>query len=123
MAAVLVDEAAVNNVAAYIDTFPDTPATTTISGDVAHGKRLYVTCANCHGKDGQGIWAMNAPRLAGMDDAYFATQLQNFKTGVRGEHRQDFYGKQMGFMARTLHDDTAINDVIAYINTLQGADK
>jgi cytochrome c oxidase subunit 2 len=61
---------------------------------------------------------MNAPRVAGMTDWYLASQLKNFKEGIRGEHPQDYYGKQMGFMARTLQDEQVINDVIAYINTL-----
>jgi cytochrome c oxidase subunit 2 len=45
-------------------------------------------------------------------------QLKNFRDGVRGSHPQDFYGMQMGFMGRTLADDQAINDLVAYINTL-----
>jgi cytochrome c oxidase subunit 2 len=53
-----------------------------------------------------------------MTDWYMARQLQNFKDDVRGSHLQDFYGKQMGFMGRILQDEQAINDVIAYINTL-----
>ena len=65
------------------------------------------------------IWALNAPRMAGMDDWYLARQLENFKSGVRGAHPEDFYGEQMGFMARTLIDDQAINDLVAYINTLE----
>ena len=38
---------------------------------------------------------------------------------VRGGHPQDYFGKQMGFMGDTLHDEQAIKDVVAYINTLQ----
>jgi cytochrome c oxidase subunit 2 len=54
-----------------------------------------------------------------MPDWYLAHQLQNFKQGIRGEHPEDYYGKQMGFMGRIFQDDQAINDVVAYINTLQ----
>ena len=53
-----------------------------------------------------------------MSDWYLARQLQNFKDGVRGAHSSDFYGFQMGLMATTLHDEQAIKDIIAYINTL-----
>jgi cytochrome c oxidase subunit 2 len=53
-----------------------------------------------------------------MTDWYLASQLKNFQTGIRGAHPQDFYGKQMGFMGRTVQNDQAINDLIAYINTL-----
>ena len=117
MAATLYNDELVDNVLAYIGTLPDTPAEKKIEGDVEHGAELYVICANCHGADGQGI-RMNAPRQAGMDDWYLERQLKNFKSGVRGAHPQDLSGKQMGFMARTLHDDQAIRDVVAYINTL-----
>jgi len=118
MAATLVNDAAIDNVIAHIQTFPDNPAPTTIEGDVVNGQRMYNVCAYCHGKDAQGIQAINAPRMAGMTDWYLANQLKNFRAGVRGEHPQDFYGKQMGFMGRTVHDDKSIDDLIAYINTL-----
>ncbi|MDH3351700.1 MAG: c-type cytochrome [Gammaproteobacteria bacterium] len=118
MAATLADDAAINNVVAHIQTFPDVPAPATIDGDVENGAKLYNVCAYCHGDQAQGIEAMNAPRAAGMSDWYLARQLQNFKDGIRGSHPTDYYGFQMGFMARVLHDEQAINDLVAYINTL-----
>jgi cytochrome c oxidase subunit II len=118
MASTLVNDAAIDNVIAHIQTFPDNPSPQTIDGDVSKGQRIYNVCAYCHGKDAEGIQAINAPRMAGMTDWYLASQLKNFNAGIRGEHPQDFYGKQMGFMGRTLHDEKAVNDVVAYINTL-----
>jgi cytochrome c oxidase subunit 2 len=118
MAGTLADEAAIDNVVAYIQTLPDEPAPKTIAGDVANGQRLYTVCAYCHGPTGQGIQAMNAPRAAGMTDWYLARQIQNFKDGIRGAHPADFYGFQMGLMANVLHDEKSINDLVAYINTL-----
>jgi cytochrome c oxidase subunit 2 len=105
MAAVLGSEAMIDNVIAYIGTFPDTPAAATVDGDIAHGAKLYALCANCHGDDGQGI-QMNAPRQAGISDWYLLSQLKNFKQG------------QMRLMAETLQDEQAMRDVVAYINTL-----
>ena len=61
---------------------------------------------------------MNAPRLSGMNDWYVARQLKNYKQGIRGSHPQDLYGKQMTLMAGVLRNDQAINDLVAYINTL-----
>ncbi len=123
MAMTLASDAAVDNVIAYIQTLPDNPAPATISGDLDRGKRLYRNCGACHGKQGQGIWSVSAPRQAGMSDWYLAAQLQNFKDGIRGGHPKDGYGWQMGLMAEILRDDQAINDVIAYINTLKGMDE
>jgi len=118
MSMTLADEAAIDNVVAHIQTFPDTKPAATIEGDVANGARLYRVCAYCHGKAGEGIQAMNAPRAAGMTDWYIDRQLQNFKDGIRGSHLKDYYGFQMGLMAQTLHDEQARKDLVAYINTL-----
>ena len=119
MMATLPDENAIRNVAAYIESMPDQTVETTVTGDVARGERLYTTCAACHGVNGEGIWSMNAPRLAGVSDWYLVTQLKNFQSRIRGDHAGDVYGEQMGLMADILPDDQAINDVVAYLNTLR----
>ncbi|MEH6543667.1 MAG: c-type cytochrome [Porticoccaceae bacterium] len=119
MAMTLANDAAINNVVAYIATLPDKPAVKTIDQQVSqNGERLYRSCGACHGANGQGIQAMNAPRLAGMDDWYLATQLTNFKEGIRGSHAKDLYGPQMGLMASILAQDNAVNDMVSYLNTL-----
>ena len=118
MAAILVDDAAVDNVVAYITSLPDSDSPVTISGDVARGEEIFVTCKSCHGQGGQGIWALNAPRLKGANDWYMARQLDNYKRGIRGSHPQDLYGKQMSLLTIMLRDEQAINDVVAYINSL-----
>lgn len=119
MAATLVDDAAIDNVVAYIKTLPDRPAPATVKGNASNGKQRYVTCGACHGADGRGVQAMNAPGLAGMSDWYLVTQLKNYKQGIRGTHPQDQYGVQMALMAAILRDDQAVNDIVAYINTLR----
>ncbi len=118
MAATLVNDAAIDNVIAHIETLPDNPAPSTVAGDVGNGEKLYRVCSYCHGADGQGIRAMNAPRAAGMSDWYLARQLENFREGIRGSHLSDYYGFQMGLMASVARDEKAINDLVAYINTL-----
>jgi cytochrome c oxidase subunit 2 len=117
MAATLADDAAIADVVAYIGTLPDAPVTATIKGNASNGRQRFATCAACHGAGGQGIAATNAPRLVGMSDWYLATQLRNFRDGVRGAHAQDLYGAQMALMAGILADDAAISDVLAYINS------
>ncbi len=118
MAAILADENAIDNVVAYIATLPDDPAPATLEKNSDAGRRIYQTCAGCHGAKGQGIQAMNAPRLAGMSDWYLVTQLNNFRHGIRGAHPRDMYGPQMLSMGAVLLSDQAINDIVAYINTL-----
>ncbi len=117
-ASMLPDDTAIRNIAAYIESLPGQTQRPSVTGDVDRGRRLYATCANCHGREGQGIWALNAPRLADMSDWYLVRQLQNFQHGIRGTHRQDYYGWQMATMADALKDERSINDVVAYINTL-----
>jgi cytochrome c oxidase subunit 2 len=118
MAATLPDEAAIDNVVAYIKTLPDKPAQPTIKGDTRNGRDRYPTCGACHGASGQGIAATNAPRLKGMSDWYLVSQLQHFREGIRGAHPQDLYGAQMRLLGATLADDKAINDLVAYINAM-----
>jgi cytochrome c oxidase subunit 2 len=118
MAATLADSTAIANVAAYIMTLPDKPAPSMVTGNVRKGESRYVTCAACHGADGLGIEATNAPRLKGMSDWYMVTQLKNFRYGIRGSHPQDMHGFQMALMAAMLNDEQAINDMVAYINSL-----
>jgi cytochrome c oxidase subunit 2 len=120
MAATLADDTAIDNVSAYIKTLPDNPAPATVKGSANDGQRLYgSTCGTCHGSSGRGVQAMNAPGLKGMSDWYLVTQLKNFKQGVRGAHAQDMYGPQMALMSEILPDDRAINNLVAYINTLR----
>jgi cytochrome c oxidase subunit 2 len=118
-AAMLPDEGSIRNVAAYIAELPGQDSEATVAGNAKRGRSLYTTCAACHGTRGQGNWALNAPRLADISDWYLVRQLGNFQHGIRGAHRQDYYGWQMATMADSLADETAINDIVAYINTLK----
>jgi cytochrome c oxidase subunit 2 len=119
MAATLADDAAVDNVVAYIGTLPDNPAPTTVKGNAQNGRDPYATCAACHGADGKGIQATNAPRLKGMSDWYMVTQLKNFRLGIRGADPHDLYGRQMAFMGAILIDEQETNDLVAYIDTFR----
>ncbi len=88
------------------------------AGDAERGKTLYATCGACHGANGEGLEALNAPKLAGQEEWYVIRQLENFKNGVRGNNPRDTYGMQMAPMAQTLVDAQAMQDVAAYIKTL-----
>ena len=119
MSQTVVDPTTLENVLAHIDSLPDTPAPHTVSGDAERGRGFFQTCAICHGDGGEGRWGTNAPRLAGMSDWYLVRQLENFKGRVRGGHPSDIYGDQMYMMANVLSAPNAINDVVAYIDTLR----
>lgn len=123
MAATLFNAQAIDNVIAYIQTLPDDPAPSTVHGNVDKGEKTYRLCAYCHGPQGHGRWALNAPRQAGMSDWYLVTQLKNFKHEIRGSHSGDLYGGQMSAMAQTLSSDVVINNLVAYINTLPLPDR
>jgi len=88
------------------------------AGDAERGKALYATCGACHGANGEGQEALNAPAIAGQEEWYLIRQLQNFKNGIRGADPKDTFGMQMAPMAQTLPTEQAIEDVAAYINSL-----
>ena len=84
----------------------------------AAGKAAYMVCSTCHGAEGEGNTALNAPALAGQQDWYLKRQLIKYKDGVRGTHPDDIYGMQMRPMAMMLTDEAKMDEVVAYIAQL-----
>lgn len=138
----LIDDAAIRNMAAFIETLQVDPAnpapdrmarrpknrpykwdttfavmTAERDADPIVGKKLYATCVTCHGEQGEGIQAMHGPRLDNKQDWYLIRQLKYFKYGARGVHEDDVYGRQMAELG-TPATDQDIVDVVAYIMTL-----
>jgi len=122
MSALLPDENAVKNVAAYLSALPALQPSFSdkkdIVGNTIKGKELYINCAYCHGEQGQGNYTTNAPKLAGQHSWYLKQQLLNYRQGIRGSNYHDLYGSQMQLMSKTLYDEQAIDDVLAYIASL-----
>lgn len=118
MAMMLTTDADRANVAAYIKTLKPKASPETVKGDAVAGKAAFATCIACHGAKGEGNVALKAPKLTGQNDWYLVSQLKKFKSGVRGAHPKDIEGMQMAPMAKILADDAAINNVVAYINSL-----
>ncbi len=83
------------------------------AGDATRGKAISVTCAACHGADGNSVnpeW----PSLAGQHPKYLINSLHGFKNGTR---------KNVLMSAQaTALDDQAIEDLAAYF-ALQTASK
>ena len=88
------------------------------AGDPAKGKAAYAVCAACHGANGMGNKALNAPRIAGQEPWYLERQLNNYKKGIRGANPKDSYGMQMRPMALTLANDQAVSDMAAYVSSM-----
>jgi len=88
------------------------------AGDATKGKAAYAVCDACHGANGMGNKALNAPRIAGQEPWYLERQLKNFKGGIRGADPKDTYGMQMRPMALTLANDQAVLDMAAFLSSM-----
>lgn len=113
------DEAAIDAAIAYVSSFKPKAPPVTVIGNAERGRSLYVACASCHGSNGEGNQTVGAPALAERTDWYLVTQLRNYKAGLRGSDHRDTSGAQMRALVATLPDTQAIDDVVAYINTLR----
>lgn len=89
-------------------------------GDAAAGEKHYQICAACHGANGEGNQALNAPRLTHLQPEYIIAQMNNFRAGIRGAEGSSQASQQMRPMAMALTDEQAIADVAAYIPTMPG---
>jgi cytochrome c553 len=119
MALSLATDEDVKAVAHYVETLSPVPHASSLPGDPKAGQTLYATCAACHGDNGAGNQDLGAPRIAGVDDWYLATELRKFRSGIRGTNPKDREGRLMRPMARALPDEDAIRNVVAYAETLK----
>lgn len=78
------------------------------AGDAAAGQAASVTCAGCHGPDGNSMAPM-WPKLAGQGADYLVKQLQDFKAGKRTD-------PMMSGMAMPLTDEAMLN-LAAYFSS------
>jgi cytochrome c oxidase subunit 2 len=138
----LIDDAAIRNMAAYIETLeidpanpaPDrmarrprnrpyewdtilAPVDTGKEPDLANGEQLFTACAVCHGANGEGNEELAGPRLDNKQDWYLERQLRYFRYGARGGKNDDTWGQQMAQQG-TPETDQDIKDVVAYIMTM-----
>ncbi len=111
-------DAEIETLVAYIETWPAVAPEQTVVGDANKGSALYANCAACHGINGEGNELLGAPALVGRDDWYMFRQLNLFKSGYRGGHPEDTYGQQMRAGVQALQTTEDINNVLAYINSM-----
>ncbi len=84
----------------------------------ARSRRSTRPAAAATARSAEGNSALKAPALAGQTDWYLVRQLERFRNGERGFAAEDTPGITMRAAAGALPDASAVNDLVAYINTL-----
>ena len=82
------------------------------------GKARYAICAPCHGDNGAGRKDVEAPAIAGMSKWYLTAQLNKFRNGIRGAHKDDVEGLRMRPMSKTLFKDVDVDAVADYVSKM-----
>lgn len=100
------------NIGLLICLFLGFNTTATAQGDVEKGKAKSVTCAACHGTDGNSAIAMN-PKLAGQHANYLVKQLTEFKLASQTGGKEGRNNAVMNGMAAALSEED-IQDLAAY---------
>lgn len=119
----------INDLTAYIESWGTTveppvplpprpeqniPPVAEVSGDPNAGYSIFaVDCAVCHGEDGKGRIGANLSNFGGIAPGAFA--ISTISRGVEGSLMPPFGQENGGPLT-----DTQINDVAAYVMTLQG---
>ena len=107
----------VASVALYVSRLPaQRPAPTLPPGDATRGKVEYQACASCHGADGKGKY--DVPPVVAQADWYLLAQLRKYREAWRGTNANDLQASRMQAVVIPL-DDQAMEDVVAYIETLR----
>lgn len=111
-------EQELGDIAAWVSTTQSSHPQASVEASIDAGKKLYQSCAACHGPQGLGNQQLGAPALAGLNDWYLITQLNHFRQGIRGNQSADSYGQQMKAASSILSSEQDVADVAAYINQL-----
>jgi len=84
-------------------------------GDPEAGKTKAVTCAACHGTDGNSAIPMN-PKLAGQHEGYLVKQLQEFKEAAQSGGKEGRNNAVMNGMAMALSEQD-MKDIAAHFSS------
>lgn len=91
------------------------PAIRTIRGDKLLGKKLFEQrCVQCHGERAEGNHKLKSPALDKLEGWYFIEQMRKFRSGQRGYHPKDEWGKVMAAASKDLAD-WDIKNLITYV--------
>lgn len=88
------------------------------SDEGVSGEELWDACGFCHGPEGQGGPALDAPPLAAMEAWYVEQQLNAFKNGWRGMHPEDVSGLQMSIVSGMARNEATVKNIAAYISAM-----
>lgn len=83
-----------------------------------NAEKLFVACAFCHGPEGQGGPAVDAPPLAGMEAWYVEKQLLAFANRTRGMHADDVPGLQMSIVSGMTRNMATIKNIADYVSKM-----
>jgi cytochrome c553 len=118
MALSLTREGDIESVSEYVASLAPVYPASTLHGNAGAGASSYQVCVACHGENGLGNPDLHAPPIVQLNDWYLYNQLQNFRSGARGAREGDVWGATMRVNALALSDQ-AMQDVIAYVQTLR----
>lgn len=82
-------------------------------GAALYGER----CSQCHNGNGSGNSALKAPALTTLAPWYVIRQLQHFRDGIRGTHKDDTHGQTMASASAAL-SDTDIALLASYVGEM-----
>jgi len=102
------------NIGLLICLFLGFNTTALAQGDVESGKAKSVTCAACHGTDGNSAIPMN-PKLAGQHENYLVKQLTEFKLASQTGGQEGRNNAVMNGMSAALSEQD-IQDLAAYFS-------
>ena len=80
-------------------------------GDAKKGASLYKACIQCHGEQGEGNVAEEAPKIAGQLDWYIVSSIEAFKIGKDRKNP-----KMLPYIKSLSEQDIA--DLAAYISAM-----
>ncbi|MEP7314506.1 MAG: c-type cytochrome [Pseudomonadota bacterium] len=85
-----------------------------LPADSAEGRRLYQSCAQCHGANGEGSSSTLVPRIGGQHFSVLIRQLVDYRQGKRQNERM-----QVASDEHRLANAQAIANVATFINLLK----
>lgn len=110
----MLNEIKMKNIGLLICLFLGFNTSALAQGDVESGKAKSVTCAACHGTDGNSAIPMN-PKLAGQHTNYLVKQLTEFKLASQTGGQEGRNNAVMNGMSAALSEQD-IQDLAAYFS-------